>query len=60
MDRKPSIFVVIALIVATSAVPAVRGDKGADVAAFKGSSGDHADSAPIILAQGRCFNGRCF
>jgi len=60
MDRKSSVFVVIALIAATSVLSAVRGDEGAGVAAFKRSSGDRAESAPIILAQGRCFNGRCF
>jgi hypothetical protein len=49
-----------ALVVATTVLPTVRGEDGASVAAFKDSAGDRASSAPIILAQGRCFNGRCF
>jgi hypothetical protein len=50
---------VIALLAATL-TPAVRGhDAGADAIADQ-LSGDRASSAPIVLAQGRCFNGRCF
>ena len=60
MDRTSSVFVVIALIAATSMLSTMRGDEGDGVAAFKRLSGDRADPAPIILAQGRCFNGRCF
>jgi hypothetical protein len=60
MDRKSFFLVVGALGVATSLLPTVRGEDGASVAAFKESAGDRASSAPIILAQGRCFNGRCF
>jgi len=51
---------VTTLVVATTLLPTVRGEDGASVAAFKESAGDRASSAPIILAQGRCFNGRCF
>jgi hypothetical protein len=59
MDRKSFFLVVGALVIATTLLPTVRGEDGASVAAFKESAGD-ASSAPIILAQGRCFNGRCF
>ncbi len=60
MDRKSSVFVVIALILATSLLPTARGDKGGNAAAVKAASGDRVGSAPIVLAQGRCFNGRCY
>ena len=60
MDRKSFFLVVGALVIATTLLPTVRGEDGASVAAFKESAGDRASSAPSILAQGRCFNGRCF
>ena len=60
MDRKSFFLVVGALVIATTLLPPVRGGDGASVAAFKESAGDRGSSAPIILAQGRCFNGRCF
>jgi hypothetical protein len=60
MDRKSFFLVVGALVIATTLLPTVRGEDGASVAAFKESAGDRASPAPIILAQGRCFNGRCF
>ena len=60
MDRKSFFLVVGALVIATTLLPTVRGEDGASVPAFKESAGDRASSAPIILAQGRCFNGRCF
>lgn len=60
MDRKSFFLVVTTLVFATTLLPTVRGEDGASVAAFKESAGDRAGSAPIILAQGRCFNGRCF
>jgi uncharacterized low-complexity protein len=49
---------VVAAIVAAAAVPAVR-DHDAGAAAT--SSQARADrSAPIVVAQGRCYNGRCY
>lgn len=60
MDRKSFFLVVTTLVIATTLLPTVRGDDGASVPAFKESSGGRASSTPIILAQGRCFNGRCF
>ncbi len=60
MDRKSFFLVVTTLVFATTLLPTVRGEDGASVPALKESSGDRASSAPIILAQGRCFNGRCF
>jgi hypothetical protein len=60
MDRKSFVLVVTTLIIATTLLPAVRGEDGASIAGFKELSGDRASPAPIILAQGRCFNGRCY
>lgn len=59
MDRKASVFVVITLV-AVTLLPTVRGDDAASVATYPQLSGDQATPALIILAQGRCFNGRCF
>ena len=64
MDRKSSRLairplVVIALL-ATTFAPTIRGEGAAKVTIVDQMSGDRAVSAPIILAQGRCFNGRCF
>jgi hypothetical protein len=55
--HKFSVLVAIMLVAATL-VPAVRSNDAASVAGQM--SGDWATSAPVILAQGRCFNGRCF
>jgi hypothetical protein len=64
MDRKSSGIAIrslalIALLAATSA-PAIRGGDGATVTILNQTRSDRAASAPIVLAQGRCFNGRCF
>jgi hypothetical protein len=64
MDKKSSdvavlSLVVIALITGTI-VPTVRGDDGVAVAVPDQASRDRATSGPIVLAQGRCFNGRCY
>jgi hypothetical protein len=48
------------MLLAVTLAPAVRSDDAAAVAVANQASGDKASSAPIILAQGRCFNGRCF
>jgi hypothetical protein len=59
MDRKAFGFIVITLV-AVTLLPTVRGDDAASVATYPQLSGDQANSALIILAQGRCFNGRCY
>jgi hypothetical protein len=59
MHRTSSILVVLVLVAATL-VPTVRSDDAATVAVADQASGERASSAPIVLAQGRCFNGRCF
>ncbi len=64
MDRKSSdvairSLVMIALIAGTT-VPTVRGDDGAAVVVPDKMTTDRANPGPIIVAQGRCFNGRCY
>jgi hypothetical protein len=46
-------------LVAATLVATGRGDD-ASVTIPDQMSRDRAASAPVILAQGRCFNGRCF
>jgi hypothetical protein len=58
MDRKSSVLVMIMLVAATL-VGTGRGDD-ASVTVPDQMSRDRAASAPVVLAQGRCFNGRCF
>jgi len=48
------------MLVAATLVPTVRSDDAATVAVADQASGDRASSALIVVAQGRCFNGRCF
>jgi hypothetical protein len=64
MDGKSSAYlirplVVITLVAATLNLSARGHDAAADAIADQ-VSGDRAGSAPITLAQGRCFNGRCY
>jgi hypothetical protein len=58
MDKKSSVLVMITLVAATL-VATGRGDD-ASVTIPDQMSRDRAASAPVVLAQGRCFNGRCF
>jgi uncharacterized low-complexity protein len=60
MALKSSVLVmrslVVAAFVAAASVPAVR-----DTGAAAISSQARADqSAPIVVAQGRCYNGKCY
>jgi hypothetical protein len=62
MNRQPNVAIrtlgMLALIAVTLA-PATRND--ADAGRSSGPpSAERSGSAPIIVAQGRCFNGRCF
>lgn len=41
-------------------VPPLRGDEADPRGAFGAPTAAPSASAPIVLAQGRCFNGRCF
>jgi hypothetical protein len=47
-------------LIAVTLAPATR-NNDADVGRSPGPPGaERSGSAPIIVAQGRCFNGRCF
>jgi hypothetical protein len=64
MDRKPSViairvFAVVALIAVTF-VPAVRSDDADGFNLGGQPSAAPSAAAPTIVAQGRCYNGRCF
>jgi hypothetical protein len=66
MDRNSSgvaiaSTLVIAIVSATTMLaPTFRGDDPFAVTTPEQMSKDRANTTPIVLAQGRCFNGRCF
>jgi hypothetical protein len=64
MNGKSSAFLIRPLVlialIATTLTPSVRGRNAAADAIADQVSADRAPSAPIVLAQGRCFNGKCF
>ncbi len=64
MDRKSSSFAIrhlaVIALLAAAVVPTVRDDTAATVTMRGHVGSDRAASAPIVLAQGRCFNGHCF
>ena len=65
MDRNSSVAIASTLMIAivtatTTLVPTFRGDDPFAVTVPEQLSKDRANAAPIVLAQGRCFNGRCF
>jgi hypothetical protein len=63
MDRRSSAFairhLVIALVAATFALALPTRD-AATVTMPAQMSSERPPPAPVILAQGRCYNGRCF
>jgi hypothetical protein len=65
MTSKPTVFAVHALAllatIADTHAPAIRGDY-ADITGSFSQQHDAAPppSAPTVLAQGRCYNGRCY
>jgi hypothetical protein len=64
MDLKSSASLMRSLVVvafiAEASVPTVRNhDAGAATISNKART-DQSASAPIVVAQGRCFNGRCY
>lgn len=62
MDRKAvSRLFASAMLVAIVVSAAATGDQGATLPVDQVKSTPGADlSVPIVLAQGRCFNGRCY
>ena len=69
MSSKPIVFGIHALVllavIAVTPTPPIRGDN-ADVIGFPRQPGAASTlsalppSAPTIVAQGRCYNGRCY
>ena len=69
MSSKPIVFAIHALVllavIAVTPTPAIRGHD-ADVIGFARKSGAASTLsapprlAPTIVAQGRCYNGRCY
>jgi uncharacterized low-complexity protein len=64
MALKSSILLMRSLVVAASmavaSVPAVRQHDAGAATISKQTRTDQAASAPIVVAQGRCYNGRCY
>jgi hypothetical protein len=62
MDRKSSSVAIRHLaIVLVAAFTLPVHTPGADITAMPGQvASQQAPAAPVVLAQGRCFNGRCF
>ena len=64
MDRKSVAYAIRALVpialVAAVIAPSLRGHDADGITGPEQMGREQAASEPIILAQGRCFNGRCF
>jgi hypothetical protein len=69
MSSKPTVFAIHALallaVIGVTPIAAIRGD-AADVISFSRQTGAASTlaapppKAPTIVAQGRCYNGRCY
>jgi hypothetical protein len=51
---------VVVALVAVAAVPTVRNHDADRATISKQTRTDQSASAPIVVAQGRCYNGRCY
>jgi uncharacterized low-complexity protein len=64
MALKSSVLVMRSLVVAASiavaSVPAVRGHDAGAATVSSQARADQSASAPIVVAQGRCYNGKCY
>jgi uncharacterized low-complexity protein len=62
MDMKSSTLrsLVVVALVAVAAVPTVRNHDADRATISNQTRTDQSASAPIIVAQGRCYNGRCY
>jgi hypothetical protein len=63
MALKSSVLLMRSLVVAASvaaSVPAVRDHDAGAATISNQTRTDQAASAPIVVAQGRCYNGRCY
>jgi hypothetical protein len=62
MPRKSSIVAIrhLVIVLAAAFILPVH-TPGSDITVMPGQvASQQAPAAPIVLAQGRCFNGRCF
>jgi hypothetical protein len=63
MNRQPNVAIRTLGLLALIAVTLTPATRNPDADAGRSSAATNAgasDPAPIIVAQGRCFNGRCF
>lgn len=64
MNIKSSVLLALSLVAAASiaatTVPTVRNQDTGATAISNEARADQPVSAPIVVAQGRCFNGRCY
>jgi hypothetical protein len=62
MDRMSAVIAIGAVLCVTAVMPApaLRGNDVEAAKSFAQPSAGPSPSAPIVVAQGRCFNGRCF
>jgi hypothetical protein len=64
MDLKSSNAVMrclaVAVLVAATPASVMHGADTGGAAVEGPTAGNVASAAPVILAQGRCFNGRCY
>ena len=64
MDLKSSALLMRSLVVvafiAAASVPTVRNHDAVAETISNQARTDQSASAPIVVAQGRCFNGRCY
>jgi hypothetical protein len=51
---------VVTAFVAVALAPTIRADEGSAVSVDNPTIRSQVAPQPIVLAQGRCFNGRCF
>ena len=55
-----ALSLVAAASIAATAVPTVRNQDTGVATISNQARADQPVSAPIVIAQGRCFNGRCY
>ena len=51
---------VVIASVSTASVPAIRSHDAGPASISRQERANQPASAPIIVAQGRCYNGRCY
>jgi hypothetical protein len=51
---------VVIASVSTASVPAIRSHDAGPASISSQPAADQSASAPVVVAQGRCYNGRCY